>query len=75
MAHMDVTISNDYMTYTTEGSHTTYVPERHGKWIKKEEGQYSWYECSYCGKEPLCNRFGVAVLSDYCPHCGAIMEK
>lgn len=30
--------------------------------------------CSRCGNEPLYDIQGEYVFSNYCPHCGAIME-
>ncbi len=48
------------------------LPKR-GRWIKKEERVWYWYECSECGESPLF-RNGERVLSDYCPNCGADMR-
>lgn len=50
------------------------VESKHGRWIKKEERVWYWYECSECGERPLF-RNGERVLSDYCPNCGARMEE
>ena len=43
------------------------VPVVHGKWIKQYRGQVNSI-CSVCGKE-------VGRLTDFCPHCGAKMDK
>ncbi len=48
-------------------------PKR-GRWIKKEERVWYWYECSECGEEPLF-RHGGRIFSNYCPNCGAEMES
>lgn len=47
------------------------VPVRHGHWI----GDF----CSECGKDALCDcdKYEIygTIHSDYCPHCGAKMDK
>ena len=40
-----------------------------GKWVKKGTEQFYWYNCSECGNSPL------FAKSNYCPSCGAKMEK
>lgn len=57
-----------------EGCLFTTVKPKTGRWIKKEERVWYWYECSECGESPLF-RNGERVLSDYCPNCGARMEE
>lgn len=49
------------------------VPVVHGhwKWVHRLES----YECSACGGETLCDDWGSEQLTDYCPHCGAIMDE
>lgn len=48
------------------------APVRHGRWIETKNG----FHCSNCkrkpGKHPT--KRGV-LLSDYCPNCGARMDK
>lgn len=39
---------------------------KYGKWIISSDGYYPY--CSECGKEPK-------EMSDFCPHCGAKMDK
>ena len=39
---------------------------RHGKWIISSDGYYPY--CSECRKEPK-------EISEFCPHCGAKMDK
>lgn len=40
-----------------------------GKWVRKETDLFYWYSCSECGKNAPFTKF------DYCPSCGAKMEK
>lgn len=44
-------------------------PVRHGKWMKNGGNKYPIYKCSECGYD---NQF---IETQYCPHCGAKMEK
>lgn len=57
------------------------APVRYGRWIKPTgmmpPEYHGHYECNLCGgwamrdwKNPLTS----VVLSDYCPHCGAVMR-
>lgn len=43
----------------------------YGRWIVKGQDVF----CSHCNKESGYNHWGASVFSDYCPHCGAKMEK
>ena len=53
------------------------VPVRHARWVDRYGGKYinSLYECSLCEGEAL---YGdeclTQKLSDFCPHCGAMMD-
>lgn len=50
------------------------APVRHGKWIKPVPGDGENY-CSVCKAEQLWF-YGYGYLeSNYCPNCGARMEK
>lgn len=44
------------------------LPCKYGKWLINCDGYYPY--CSECGEEPVRNR-----MSNYCPNCGARMEK
>lgn len=49
---------------------------KNGRWIKKEERVYYWYECSECGAKPLWNEWRTdRCFSAFCPNCGARMEE
>ena len=51
---------------------------KHGEWISTPEmwGAFDVrYYCSKCGKDAIINNRERYVLSDYCPHCGAIMDN
>lgn len=47
--------------------------DRRGKWIN--EGENSPPICSVCKSRALLNYESDYHKSDYCPHCGAKMEK
>lgn len=46
--------------------------ERHGRWIKIG---HPWYECSECGERTAVVNLNGEVVWNYCPNCGAKMEK
>ena len=58
-------------------------PVRHGHWVKSPEyrgDNISGYTdnhwvCSECGKEAIVNEWYMYDLTDYCPNCGAKMNK
>lgn len=54
----------------------------HAKWVGYEFTDYRsshWYKCSSCGEDALgwCEDwyYSNPMLTNYCPHCGAVMEK
>lgn len=50
---------------------------RNAQWVDRYGGKYinSLYECSLCEGEALCGGECLTQkLSDFCPHCGAMME-
>ena len=52
------------------------APAKYGEWVSVPEmwGAFDIrYYCSECGKDAIINNGERYVLSDYCPHCGAIM--
>lgn len=55
------------------------APVVHGRWISwKEAGNFvpspDRHECSVCHDAAQVLVNGFELLSDYCPHCGAIMD-
>ena len=54
------------------------APVKYGEWISAPEmcGLFDIrYYCSECCKDAIINNSERYVLSDYCPHCGAIMDN
>lgn len=59
------------------------APVVHGTWIKFEPAnlfenlwdnrQYA-FRCSVCGNDKVNGRY-IRVKTDFCPHCGAMMDK
>lgn len=47
---------------------------KYGRWIMVEDPVSYWYECSECGQKPL-YKFDAYEFSNYCPYCGARMER
>lgn len=47
---------------------------RHGRWMKKDDGECYWYACSECGDKPPKDQWEYQWLSPYCPNCGARMD-
>lgn len=50
------------------------APVRHGRWMKKDDGECYWYVCSECGDKPPKDQWEYQWLSPYCPNCGAKMD-
>ena len=58
-------------------------PVRHGKWIIRDNPGTGWYRitCSECGEDVTSNAPCIGffpnakVTWDYCPECGAKMDK
>lgn len=49
----------------------TFDPVRHGKWIEKH---FTWY-CSLCNAHPYTGFIPEVPDYNYCPNCGAKMDK
>lgn len=51
-------------------------PVRRGQWIYKGDDTFAGeYACSYCNGRAEVDLYGQWILSNYCPNCGAKMEK
>lgn len=51
------------------------IEPKHGKWIEMQDDVFaSTYKCSKCGCWPL-TEYDRWALTDYCPNCGAKMER
>jgi len=52
------------------------VPVKHGKWVVVPDEVFAdSYFCSVCRNEPIVDLYGEYCLSNYCPNCGAKMDK
>lgn len=53
------------------------APVVHGRWIFDSDNEYvSHYHCDKCGEEiDLCNEIYTEQTPNYCPNCGAKMDK
>lgn len=49
--------------------------QRKGKWIRKDDEQCYWYECSECGHLPPKDIYKQEWLSHFCPNCGTRMVR
>ena len=74
------TIENILDNFTEDGcpEFADVAPVEYGEWMSTPEicGAFDIrYYCSKCGKDAIINNSERYVLSDYCPHCGAIMNN
>lgn len=44
-------------------------PNVHGEWVKIDDRNLFYFECSNCGKKRMFDNY------DFCPNCGADMQK
>ena len=58
----------------SDGKMTPLPVQKHGHWIKVEEG-FTDMMCSECGELALLDLDRDFVLSKYCPNCGAKMDE
>lgn len=57
------------------GEKADVVKVKHGEWKKKTDDIFYWYECSECSEPIPYNKYKNMYFSDYCPNCGAKMDK
>lgn len=53
-------------------------PPHEGRWIEQNDDYYDWYECSECGygsEGEMLYSSEVDVRTNFCPNCGAKMDK
>ena len=54
------------------------VEVRHGRWLEYDGADKGFHYCSECKRQAFNYEGGevvVEVLSDWCPHCGARIDK
>lgn len=48
----------------------------HAEWLPYEFGTKRWHKCSACGiADEYINEKGLEARREFCPHCGAQMDK
>lgn len=62
------------LKYSRKLMEAGYAPVVHGEWIHNPKREYD-YICSVCrGDAPEDRMRNNAILTPYCPHCGAVMD-
>lgn len=52
------------------------APVVHGRWVNRKVHGINYRICSVCGEyRPALNEFGKVAKRNYCPNCGAKMDK
>lgn len=52
------------------------APVVHGRWVNRKVHGINYRICSVCGEyRPALNEFGKVAKRNYCPSCGAKMDK
>lgn len=46
------------------------LEQKRGKWVRQTDDYHDYYECEYCGIA-----VGIDDIKNYCPNCGARMER
>lgn len=68
---------NDAIDAIIENAPTADVRENvHAEWLPYEFGTKRWHKCSACGiADEYINEKGLEARREFCPHCGAQMDK
>ena len=69
--HLDDLHMAGAMNAIDEMPNADVIAVKHGRWIN--ENFYT--RCSACGNMAIYDKYGQEVESDYCPRCGAKMDK
>jgi len=73
-----------YITEAEIKKEPTIDPVKRGKWLPYEFGDYHWHKCSVCGiadeyittiDRGIYGKHDLESAREYCPHCGAHMER
>ena len=64
-------MGNGYPSTETRPEWCPLMEVKHGKWIVKEQEVF----CSVCGEQSAYTWHGSSKFSNYCPNCGARMDK
>ena len=70
---------SDGVTFTTpSGKEVEFRKVVHGEWVPNESDRH--HHCSVCMEDALCKEDWqfldcVEILSEYCPNCGARMDR
>lgn len=63
--------TNGVLNFIANASTIEAEPVRHGRWVKRGQDIF----CSECDEESGYTWAGASRYSDYCPNCGAKMDK
>lgn len=74
---IDLKVEYAYAAMEIVDKQPTIDPVKHGRWIAGcTNGAGTEYcYCSECNEDALKDTEGYTEFSDYCPHCGAKMDK
>lgn len=84
LENVQIITDGEYCGYCTEDVNLGSIPVadvvevRHGRWAEYDGADKGFHYCSECKGQAFNYEDGevvVEVLSDWCPHCGARMDK
>lgn len=81
LENAQIITDGEYCGYCTEDVRLNSIPAanvaevRHGRWILEREpdGTPYCFHCSVCDND--FHHIGIMTATDYCPNCGARMDK